>query len=161
MPKIQQTIQTHIDITRRLLSELPPPPSPDPHSEILSLLHNFTTDLDRHIYGISADFESSLSNGLIQSIRPSHERFKRQIRNTAPVFLPSKKPIRVVSVTPQLEVVSGPSLYVESYVEEITECSAPSVHTISFLQTEEGDITQTTPESEWIYIDEVMEIANK
>jgi len=160
MPKIQQTIQTHIDITRRLLSELPPPPSPDPRSEILSLLHNFTTDLDRHIYGISADFESGLNNGLIQSIRPSHERFKRLIRNTAPIFLTSEKPARVMSVTPH-EVVTRSSSYDEPQEVAFFEYVSPSVHTISFLQTEEGDITQTTPESEWIYIDEVMEIANK
>ena len=68
--------------TRKSLSALPRPPSNNPQSEISSLLHDFVADLKKNIEGVPDE------DGLIQSIRPAQDRFRRAIRATAPNFRP-------------------------------------------------------------------------
>lgn len=64
---------------------LPRAPSVNPQAEISSMLHNFVTDLERHLEGVPDE------DGLLQAIRPAQERFRRNIRQTAPNFRPFEK----------------------------------------------------------------------
>ncbi|KAF8805241.1 hypothetical protein BYT27DRAFT_7224945 [Phlegmacium glaucopus] len=82
LPQIQDELEKTIIRTRSLLVELPRAPSSDPRNEISTLLHNFTSDLARHIEGVPDE------DGLLQAIRPAQERFRKVIRMTAPNFRP-------------------------------------------------------------------------
>lgn len=54
-------------------------------NEVANLLHEFVTDLGRQIAGVPN------KESLIQSFRPAQERFRREIRSTAPQFRPYEK----------------------------------------------------------------------
>jgi hypothetical protein len=82
LPQIQTELENTIQKTRAGLQKLPKPPSSDPVGEIASLLHQFIGDLDNVLEGVS------YSDGLLQAIRPAQERFRREIRDTAPDFQP-------------------------------------------------------------------------
>ncbi|KAH9474808.1 Interferon-induced GTP-binding protein Mx2 [Psilocybe cubensis] len=88
MPEIQDELEKSIASTRELLSRLAPPPSTDPRSEILTLLHMFVQDVSQSVKGVSEGFGLGAPSGLIQSITPEQENFKRAIRATAPEFWP-------------------------------------------------------------------------
>lgn len=96
MPEIQDELERSIADTSHLLGQLPREPSPDPRSEISTLLHIFTSDLLRHVEGVPDDDESTFGSGigLIQAIRPAQERFRRAIRETAPDFKPFERDSR-------------------------------------------------------------------
>jgi hypothetical protein len=49
------------------------------------MLHGFVSDLTKRVEGVPDE------DGLIQSIRPAQERFRRAIRVTAPEFKPFEK----------------------------------------------------------------------
>ncbi|KAF8216858.1 P-loop containing nucleoside triphosphate hydrolase protein [Mycena galopus ATCC 62051] len=70
--------------TRAGLQKLPKLPSSDPVNKIASLLHQFIGDLNNILKGVSN------IQGLLQAILPAQERFRRQIRQTAPDFRPCK-----------------------------------------------------------------------
>ncbi|KAF8176928.1 hypothetical protein BJ912DRAFT_1146717 [Pholiota molesta] len=93
LPPIQVELERSIRATRTLLARLPRPPSADPRSEIITLLHAFTSDLSRHVEGVPDDKSSTFGKGigLIQAIRPAQERFKMMIRATEPNFKPFKR----------------------------------------------------------------------
>jgi hypothetical protein len=82
LPQIQEELQTSLSDTIKLFEELPKPPSSDPLSEILGVLHTFIRDLEQHLHGTPD------SNGLIQSIRPAQLRFKTAVQSCAPDFRP-------------------------------------------------------------------------
>ncbi|KAJ7249503.1 P-loop containing nucleoside triphosphate hydrolase protein [Mycena haematopus] len=82
LPQIQIELENTIQKTRDGLHKLPKPPSSDPVGEIASLLHQFMGGLDNVLEGVCD------SQGLLQTIRPAHKRFRREIRNTAPEFRP-------------------------------------------------------------------------
>jgi hypothetical protein len=67
-------------MTQGLLAQLPREPSEQPVNEVATLLHEFVADVAKNITGIPDE------NGLIQSIRPPQERFRTEIRATAPKF---------------------------------------------------------------------------
>jgi hypothetical protein len=71
--------------TEDSLKSLPKAPSEDPLSEIMSLLGLFVRDLERHLEGTPEE------GGLLQRIRPYQERFRREIKATAPDFRPYEK----------------------------------------------------------------------
>jgi len=78
--------------TRDLLVLLPPKPSDDPRSEISTRLHGFTSAIARQVEGMpNIVLGSAFSRGLIQTINPSLEQFRRAIRCTAPNFRPFEK----------------------------------------------------------------------
>ena len=78
--------------TRDLLVLLPPKPSDDPRSEISTRLHGFTSAIARQVEGMpNIVLGSTSSRGLIQTINPSLEQFRRAIRSTAPNFRPFEK----------------------------------------------------------------------
>jgi hypothetical protein len=80
LPEIQDELEKSIYRTRDSLRKLPREPSQHPVNEVVTLLHEFVADLARHVTGIPDE------KGLIQSIRPAQERFRREIRTTAPKF---------------------------------------------------------------------------
>lgn len=80
LPEIQDELEKSIYKTRDLLVQLPREPSQQPVNEVATLLHEFVADLARHIAGVPDE------KGLIQCIRPAQERFRREIRSTAPKF---------------------------------------------------------------------------
>ncbi|KAJ6565738.1 P-loop containing nucleoside triphosphate hydrolase protein [Mycena sp. CBHHK59/15] len=85
LPQIQIELENSIEKTRTGLHQLPKPPSSDPISEIANLLHVFVADLDKLLEGFPHQ------DGLLQSIRPAQERFRRDIRLTAPDFRPFER----------------------------------------------------------------------
>lgn len=93
MPQIQDELDRSINDTRELLSRLPPPPTSDPRSEILTLLHKFSQDLAQQIEGVPDGINSAAEQGLIQAIRPEEEKFQKAIRATAPNFSPLEKSV--------------------------------------------------------------------
>ncbi|KAJ7027364.1 P-loop containing nucleoside triphosphate hydrolase protein [Mycena alexandri] len=82
LPQIQIELENTIQKTRDGLHHLPKPPSGDPIGEVAGLLHVFIGELDKILEGIPHD------EGLLQIIRPAQERFRREIRSTAPDFRP-------------------------------------------------------------------------
>jgi hypothetical protein len=64
------------------LRALPRAPSGDPVGEVLHVLSSFTRDLSHRLEGTPEE------NGLLQTIRPHQQAFKRAIRQTAPNFVP-------------------------------------------------------------------------
>ena len=127
LPEIHSELEKTIAETRERLNKLPKAPSADPVNDICTLIYTFTTDLARHVEGV-AD-----KDGLLQAIRPAHEKFRQAIRSTAPNFQPleeKQKPERRLSLP-------------------------------SFLLNEEVDDGSGSDENVPIYIDEVMERAHQ
>ncbi|PPR05458.1 hypothetical protein CVT24_008227 [Panaeolus cyanescens] len=93
LPEIQEELDNAIIRTQGLIAKLPREPASDPRSAICTLLHEFTNDLARHVEGVPDDPDSDDASGfgLIQTIRPSQERFRLAIRQTAPNFRPFEK----------------------------------------------------------------------
>ncbi|KAF7341477.1 hypothetical protein MVEN_01885000 [Mycena venus] len=82
LPQIQIELENTIQQTRGRLQNLPKPPSCDPITEVTSLLHVFVNELNKILEG------TPRAGGLPQSIRPAQERFRCDIRRTAPDFRP-------------------------------------------------------------------------
>ncbi|KAJ7769899.1 P-loop containing nucleoside triphosphate hydrolase protein [Mycena metata] len=85
LPQIQIELENTIQRTRSALNQLPRPPSSDPVGEVAGLLHLFIGELDKALEGVPHN------EGLLQVIRPAQERFRREIRKTAPDFRPFKQ----------------------------------------------------------------------
>lgn len=147
-------------LTRHNLFQLPKKPSSDPRNEISTVLHDFTSDVARHVEGVPISTTSPFLNrskgssreGLIQDINAAQERFHKVIRATAPNFRPFER----------------------------KDANSKHLHSPTFLRLEEGDgfegemsededsSHKTWPNSEKksmlssqskIYIDEVLEVA--
>ncbi|KAJ6529313.1 P-loop containing nucleoside triphosphate hydrolase protein [Mycena capillaripes] len=82
LPQIQIELEAALQQTRASLQRLPKPPSDDAILEVTTLVHSFIRELDRMIEGVPH------ADGLIQTIRPAQEEFRRNIRRTAPDFRP-------------------------------------------------------------------------
>lgn len=85
LPQIQIELENTIMKTRAGLQALPKPPSSDPSSEIAALLHEFVGALHALLEGVPS------ADGLLQTIRPAQERFRREIQRTAPDFRPFER----------------------------------------------------------------------
>ncbi|KAJ7215356.1 P-loop containing nucleoside triphosphate hydrolase protein [Mycena pura] len=85
LPQIKIELEATIQKTRDSLNKLPKPPSNDPLGDIAALLHSFVGELNKIIEGIPR------ADGLLQTIRPAQERFRREIRSTAPDFRPFER----------------------------------------------------------------------
>jgi hypothetical protein len=70
-------------------------------NEVSIILHDFVADLSRQISGV-AD-----KDGLIQSIRPAQECFRRKIRSTAPRFKPYERKFGGVISMPGADVLDA------------------------------------------------------
>ncbi|KIJ13510.1 hypothetical protein PAXINDRAFT_80937 [Paxillus involutus ATCC 200175] len=82
LPEIQKELMDALQNTEAELRALPRAPSNDPVGEVLHVLSSFTRDLSRRLEGTPD------KNGLLQTIRPYQQAFKRTIRETAPNFVP-------------------------------------------------------------------------
>jgi hypothetical protein len=134
LPEIHSELEKTISETRERLNKLPKAPSADPVNDICTLIYTFTTDLARHVEGV-AD-----KDGLLQAIRPAHEKFRQAIRSTAPNFQPYEEKQRPLEEKPKAK----------------RRLSLPS-----FLLNEEVDDAAGSDENVPIYIDEVMERAHQ
>ncbi|KAF9479395.1 hypothetical protein BDN70DRAFT_878878 [Pholiota conissans] len=159
LPQIQDELEKAILNARDLLSQLPRAPSSDPRSEIATLLHGFTSDLTRHVDGVSDDAESIFGHGigLIQAMRPAQDRFRRAIRATAPNFIPFEKR--------DVDEKRVPSSFSHTVDGEDGEDNDESEDEGS-VQSEEPDNHVVSrkrkhPPSNKIYIDEVLERAHR
>jgi hypothetical protein len=95
LPEIQEEIEHGIASTRAAINKLSPVPSTDPLNDIASLLHAFTSDLHEHAMGIPE------TRGLMQTIAPAQQDFRRAVRQTAPMFVPfSRKQVKAQSLPP-------------------------------------------------------------
>lgn len=147
LPQIQMELEKSILLTSDALHQLPKKPSDDPRGEISTLLHEFASDLSRHVEGIPIRSTVAFSNeensrGLIQSINVAQDCFRISIRATAPNFRP-------------FEAKDGHKKHLRS---------------ASFLRHEEGDEfdDEMSDDEEAglrkkakIYIDEVLEVAHR
>ncbi|KIJ08216.1 hypothetical protein PAXINDRAFT_89188 [Paxillus involutus ATCC 200175] len=82
LPEIQKELMDALQNTEAELRALPRAPSNDPVGEVLHVLSSFTRDLSRRLEGTPEE------DGLLQTIRPHQQAFKRAIRETAPNFVP-------------------------------------------------------------------------
>ncbi|KAF8839963.1 hypothetical protein BDN67DRAFT_952527 [Paxillus ammoniavirescens] len=82
LPEIQKELMNSLQETEAELRALPRAPSSDPVGEVLHVLNSFTRDLSHRLEGTPE------KNGLLQTIRPHQQAFKRAIRQTAPNFIP-------------------------------------------------------------------------
>ena len=67
---------------REQTAALPPPPPEDSASELLKLATGFSADVGALVEGAQG------SERLLQQCRPAYTQFKRDIRRTAPRFVP-------------------------------------------------------------------------
>jgi len=140
LPEIQDELQNSIERTRESLDLLPKAPSQDPFNEIMNLLHVFTRDLSQHLVGVPDD------DGLLQTIRPAHESFRKAIRITAPDFRPYERRYATQRSLPKAEFLSN-----EEEQEDASSGSLDSGH-------EPPPLVSSTST---IYIDEVYDRALK
>jgi hypothetical protein len=82
LPEIRDELNKGLQRTDAALGSLPRPPSNEPVADIYTLLSTFARDVAAEIGGTPDE------NGLIQAIRPLQEGFRREIRATAPQFVP-------------------------------------------------------------------------
>ncbi|KAF8419805.1 P-loop containing nucleoside triphosphate hydrolase protein [Boletus edulis BED1] len=82
LPEIQDELVNTIRETEAEISKLPRAPSNDPVSEVMQALSAFSRELSRRVEGTPDE------NGLLQTIRPHQQAFRRAIRSTAPNFVP-------------------------------------------------------------------------
>lgn len=71
-----------MQITEERLRALPKEPSNDPVGEVLRVLGDFQKEVAERLEGTPDE------TGLLQTIRPHTEKFKREIHGTAPNFVP-------------------------------------------------------------------------
>jgi hypothetical protein len=116
------------------------------------LIHSFTVDLARHIEGIPDH------DGLLQTIRPAQEKFRKSIRMTAPNFRPFES-----SLKEQRHLSRASFLANEETEDEVGEASDNE-------DKSQGDLRHgqkrkkpqaLVVKSRKIYIDEVMEKAQQ
>ncbi|KAH9485773.1 Interferon-induced GTP-binding protein Mx2 [Psilocybe cubensis] len=153
LPQIQDELEKSIILTRGLLSKLPPAPSSNPRSEILALLHKFTSDFLRHVEGVSDDPSTSGTGiGLMQAIHPAQERFRREIRRTSPNFRPFK---RIDAATKHLPAPAF--LRNEEGNTSDDSGSGDSSNEVSWASL----CKRKTPADDIIYVDDVLDRAQR
>ena len=82
LPKIQNELYQAMQQTEESLRALPKEPSNDPVGEVLRVLGDFQKELSERLEGTPDE------DGLLQTIRPHTMVFRREIRSTAPHFVP-------------------------------------------------------------------------
>ncbi|KAG2121234.1 P-loop containing nucleoside triphosphate hydrolase protein [Suillus clintonianus] len=82
LPEIQKELINILRQTQDEMRKLPKAPSSDPVGEVWNVVGEFTTQLARRLEGTPDE------GGILQTIRPHQQAFKRAIRATAPHFIP-------------------------------------------------------------------------
>ncbi|EIN06635.1 hypothetical protein PUNSTDRAFT_115166 [Punctularia strigosozonata HHB-11173 SS5] len=129
LPKIREELQKGLQKTDASLLALPLPPSSEPVAEIYTLLSTFSGDIAHEIAGTPDEY------GLIQAIRPLHEKFRRDIRATVPRFVP--------------------------YSKKEAASRERSLQDPAFLEAEEGRVEVPPNDGTEIFIDDVMRRASQ
>ncbi|KIM36796.1 hypothetical protein M413DRAFT_13760 [Hebeloma cylindrosporum] len=153
LPEIRKEVERKSAQLKLQLAGFPPEPSSDPRSDILRLLHEFSSDIGRHTWGVPDDPDSCFGGlGLIQAIRLTQEKFRKAIRATAPNFQPFKR----------LEDAPGKVMGSVDFLGKDTdefngqELDLDEAHLVSsYLKLME------IPHSEEIYVDEVLATARR
>ncbi|KAG6897505.1 hypothetical protein C0992_000935 [Termitomyces sp. T32_za158] len=161
LPEIQDEIDKSIIDTRAALHKLPKAPSSDPRNEIANLLHVFVQDLARQVEGVP-------EAGLLQTVRPAHDKFRRVIRMTAPDFQPFKRShARKKQKIDQAEFLLSEEGHEDLSIvnETIASESEESDEELRPPRTKKARSHSSrcddVPTTNVIYIDEVMKKANE
>lgn len=83
LPKLQKEVTTQLDRCTGELREIPPAVTSDPASYVLTLVTEFCNDIALHVKGGEAR-----AADLVQNNRKTYATFKRDIRGSAPPFMP-------------------------------------------------------------------------
>ena len=83
LPKIQSEVTRQLDVCNKELQLLPPPITADPASYVLTLVTGFCQDVARYVHGGEVQ-----ASELVQANRRTYAEYKREIRSTAPAFMP-------------------------------------------------------------------------
>ena len=153
MPEIQDEIEKTIIVTRDSIHKLPKPPSSDPRNEIANLLHVFVQDLARHVNGVP-------EAGLLQTIRPAQEQFRRSIRSTAPDFRPFERRYAQKKSIHKAEFLLGEEGHEDfAALHEPVESGSGNESVASSEGPNSSEDIVPNPDA--IYIDEVMQRADE
>ncbi|GLB38018.1 putative TRAFAC class dynamin-like GTPase superfamily, dynamin Fzo YdjA family protein [Lyophyllum shimeji] len=152
LPQIQDEIEKSIIITRDALNALPKPPSSDPQNEVANLLHKFVRDLSKHVEGVPEE-------GLLQSIRPAQERFRRAVRATAPDFQPFEKRHAKKKRIGKANFLQSEDGHEDFASSDSEEHARPSPNSSS--RPNGASSTEIVLTGKEIYIDEVLDRANQ
>jgi hypothetical protein len=142
LPEIQEELQKLLQETEEGLSGLPTPPSEDAFSQVMHLLTTFMRDLSHHIKGVPDE------SGLLQTIRPVQEEFRRAIQATAPNFRPYEKRFSSRDPPQRPQFLSNEEYEEEVETEEIGE------NTEQHSKNKSAIVTRVP-----IYVDEVLDRA--
>jgi hypothetical protein len=126
LPQIKSELQLNIEKVEEQLSRMPREPSSNPQQDVTILLHQFSTDLFRHVEGIPD------GSGVLQRLRPLQNAFRKEIRRTAPNFQPCEEP------------------------EEIQASSNTQYYFILEEDEKEYDAADVLSHSRAIFLDEIM-----
>lgn len=85
LPEIHKELSNILRKTQEEMRKLPKAPSNDPVSEVWNVVGRFSSQLSRRLEGTPD------ADGILQTMRPHQQAFKRAIRATAPHFVPWKK----------------------------------------------------------------------
>ncbi|KAH9915501.1 P-loop containing nucleoside triphosphate hydrolase protein [Fomitopsis serialis] len=140
LPELQDELQSLLHKTEEALRQLPKPPSNDAFAEILHILSDFARDMSKHLEGTPE------GHGLLQTLRPIQERFKKAIRETAPDFRPSPRPARASAASRSDDIV----------YDSDEEPSEARFQQPEFLRAEEPDAWKVKNDDRAVYVDEVM-----
>ncbi|KAG1734532.1 P-loop containing nucleoside triphosphate hydrolase protein [Suillus lakei] len=137
LPEIHKELYNILRKTQDEMRKLPKAPSTDPVGEVWNVVCQFSSQLSRRLEGTPDE------DGILQTIRPHQQDFKRAIRATAPNFIPWGR-------------------------NDTRELPTPN-----FLANEEDELEPTigapsviiprspTPQSEGIYIKDVLDHAQR
>lgn len=82
LPEIHKELSNILRKTRDEMRTLPKAPSTDPVGEVWNVVGQFSSHLSRRLEGTPDE------DGILQTIRPHQQAFKRAVRATAPLFIP-------------------------------------------------------------------------
>ena len=86
LPELQGELDRLLEKLDSDISDLPNPPSSEPMVEIMQVIGVFVRSIEHIVAGSPDD------DGLIQALRGPREKFKKEIRQTAPDFRPLERP---------------------------------------------------------------------
>jgi hypothetical protein len=150
LPEIHEELEKSIINTRGLLNDLPKAPSSDPLNEICTLIHSFTIDLGRHVEGVPNH------DGLLQTIRPLQEKFRKAIRMTAPNFRPFESALKETRHLSRASFLAN-----EESEDNADEASDNEDEDNAGSLVNKTNKPTVLAKSRKIYIDEVMEKAQQ
>ncbi|KAG5634396.1 hypothetical protein H0H81_002114 [Sphagnurus paluster] len=149
LPEIQEEIERVIASTREALKNLPKPPSADPRNEIAELVYQFVRDVYKHVEGVPQ------KDGLLQTIRPAQEKFRRAVRSTAPDFQPYERRFR------NTKTIGKAKFLEDEEGHEDFDVSDSESDSDSDSRFTPGVVYSVVPTGKEIYIDEVFRSANE